>query len=357
MPILISKPYAPPSSKLDFYMRKILKSRNFTNNGPLVRELTSRLEGYLGVDNLILTGNGTLALQIAIRAFDLKGTVATTPFSFPSTSSALIWQGCKPQYHDIDKETLNIQLKSEDLDSNVSGILATHVFGNPCDLDELDKVAAEKNLTLLYDAAHCFSIKVDGKSVLTFGDASVLSFHATKIFHTVEGGALIISNDELHERAKRLVNFGYDSAGLPCDVGINAKMNEVEAAVGLATLDDIDNILASYQARFEAYDSQIHLEYKRQKIDRTVAYNYSYYPLICPSEAIRESALNSLEEKGIYARRYFFPSLNTIKQFGLGDVCPVSEDIASRIICLPLSYDLPFDVVSEISLQLNRCLE
>ena len=322
----------------------------------MVRELTSRLEEYLKVKNLILVANGTLALHIAIKLFKLKGPVITTPFSFPATSSALVWEGCKPVYVDINRNSFNIDLREQDLKKSVNGIVATHVFGNPCDVEAINKLSRSYSIPTIFDAAHCFGVTMGGRSILNSGDASVLSFHATKIFHTVEGGALVLNDNKLYEEAKRIINFGFNEKGLPQNLGINAKMNEVEAAFGLANLDQIDEIMTAYESRYNAYNEHINSLFLRQEISDKCAHNYSYYPIVCPDRTIREKVLECLARNEIFPRRYFSPSLDTVEIFNSSEDCPVSQDLADKILCLPIYFDLPIETVLKISKLINSTL-
>ena len=357
MAIYVTRPYIPPKEKLYEYFDGILARQQLTNNGPLVQLLTARLRDFLGVDHLLLVGNGTLALQIAISLSKLNGNVSTTPFSFPATSSALVWSGCNPLYQDIDPSTFNIDTQTmgiNDLkDQNVSGILATHVYGAPCEVDELDRISNAMQVPLLYDASHCFGVKIDGASVLSRGDISVLSFHATKIFQTVEGGALIFKSQEDYEIASQMINFGYDKKGDLSSVGINAKMNEFEAAMGLAILDDIEFIMASYQKVSAKYDELLSNALRRQKISRRCDYNYSYFPVLFPSEDSLLEVISSLNKIDVFPRRYFFPSLDTVEVYRSLEHCRVSRDVASRVLCLPLYAELKLEDVERISKTIN----
>ena len=360
MAIFVTRPYIPSKRKLNAYFDDILSRRQLTNNGPLVRELTTRLESFLGVNNLLLVGSGTLALQVAIRLAKLKGNVLTTPFSFPATTSAIVWSGCRPLYQDIDPYTYNINAKrieeSTFKDHNVSGIIATHVFGAPCEVAELNRISNLMRVPLVYDASHCFGVRIGGESLLTHGDISVLSFHATKIFQTVEGGALILKSPQDYELASQMINFGYDKKGELSSIGINAKMNELEAAMGLAILDDIGFIMDSYQKLSEKYDELLSNVLERQQIASGCDYNYSYFPILFPSEADLLSATRHLNKIEIYPRRYFYPSLDAVEAYRSEQVCNVSRDIASRILCLPLYAELELEDVERISKVINQNL-
>jgi dTDP-4-amino-4,6-dideoxygalactose transaminase len=226
------------------YIERCYENNQLTNNGPLAQELKARLEEYLGVQNLLLVANGTLALQIAYKVLGVSGKAITTPFTFVATSSSLRWEGIEPVYADIDAQSLDLSPEKvlEVIDPEVTALVPVHVYGNPCDVEAFDRIAKEHGLKVIYDAAHAFGVRLNGKSILQWGDAATLSFHATKVFHTVEGGAIIFKKREDYERACRLINFGYEG-GEVVDEGINAKMSEFHAAMGLCMLDEIDTVL------------------------------------------------------------------------------------------------------------------
>lgn len=359
MPITVTKPYIPDRIRLDNYLRRAVDSRWLTNDGPLVKELTTRLEEFLGVKNLILVANGTLALQLAIKATGMKGSVITTPFSFPATTSALLWSGCTPEFFDIDPDTYNIIVEPSGLEetNGVTGLLATHVFGNPCDIGNLTARCSNLDIPLIFDAAHAFAVQYKGESVLNYGDISILSFHATKMFHSIEGGGLVIANDEQYDRVKKMINFGYDESGLISEIGINAKMNEFEAAMGLVVLDEIDVVLEKYHERSLFYNDLLSDRLKRQKIEAASDYNYSYFPVCFPDSQLMDEALSRLSEMDVFPRRYFYPSLDTIPVYGGSGNCEVSADIASRIVCMPLYADLEIKTIKEICSTVNACLD
>ncbi len=352
--IPVTKPHVPAKKNFDRYIRRAFKTKILTNSGPLVQELTSRLESYLGVRNLLLVGNGTLGIQIALKLLGMAGEVATTPFSFPATTSSLVWEGCRPVFWDINPDDFNIVVPEQrECLPKLKGLLATHVFGCPVDERRLSVFRKTYGLPVIFDAAHAFGVTLKGESILNLGDISVLSFHATKIFHTIEGGALIISDDDLYERAKKIINFGISSEGQVEEVGINAKMNEFEAAMGLAVLDEIEQILTVYRGISLHYDDCLDPILKRQSIPRQCGYNYSYFPVCFPDETSLLQAFKKLSEKNIFPRRYFSPSLNNVAVYGGSIECPVSEDISNRIACLPIYSDLDLSLVKIISDVIN----
>ena len=253
--IHVSKVYFPDKQKFLKYVEKIYKSGWLTNNGPLLQELEKRLEEHLGVKNLLCVSSGTMALQLACKLLDLKGEVITTPFSFVATTSSIKWEGLDPVFSDINPETYNMDTSKieKSLSKKTTAIVPCHVFGNACDIEQIDKIAKKNNLKVIYDASHAFDVKYKDESILSFGDVSAISFHATKFFHTIEGAAIIVKDDTLYEKAKIMRNFGIKSEDSVEILGINAKMNELEAAMGLCVLDEIETILAQRQESHEYY--------------------------------------------------------------------------------------------------------
>lgn len=339
--INVNKPYLPDSAKYKKYLDKIWANNHLTNFGPLSLELEERLCEYLGVDNLLLVSNGTLALQIAYKALGIKGEVITTPFSFVATTNTLLWEDIKPVFCDIDAESFCIDVSKiqSHITPNTQAILPVHVFGNPCDVDSIEKIATKNNLKVIYDAAHAFGVSYDHKSVFCYGDISTVSFHATKLFHCVEGGALISKDRGLLEEAKKLINFGL-SNGFPQSLGINAKNSEFHAAMGLCVLDDMDMILQERQRVWEYYYHQLKDSFCMQKIKEGANNNFHYFPILFEKEEKLLEAMKSLNDKNIFPRRYFYPTLNHLDFAPSLQDCPVSEDISSRILCLPIYVGL-----------------
>lgn len=333
------------------YLRQIWDRNWITNDGPLVRELEKNLMTYLGIENLSFVTNGTIALQIALKALDIKGEVITTPFSYVATTSSIIWENCEPVFADIDATTFNIDPKKieEKITDKTEAILATHVYGNPCDIDAIDALAQKHGLKVIYDAAHCFGSTYKGKSVYAYGDISTASFHATKLFHTIEGGAVIVNNKDIADRIQFLRNFGHNGPYIFSGVGINGKNSEVHAAMGLVNLKYIDSILSNRKTLHEVYNGELRgTNLKQPTIDENAGYNHSYYPVLFDSEADCMNTFEKLREKEIFARRYFYPSLSSL-DYVKGDKCPTSDDVASRILCLPLYDQLTHDEVRTIS--------
>lgn len=334
--IYVTRPYIPPRDKYVRYVDKVLASGQLSNNGPMVRELQDRLEEYLGVRNLVLTCNGTQALHVAYRVLGVQGRVVTTPFSFVASTSSLAWDGLTPVFCDIHPETYNLDPRLlPDVDCRgASAILPVHVFGNPCDADLIESFASSHGLKVVFDAAHAFGVDVAGSSVLLRGDASVLSFHATKIFHTLEGGALILKDPAQVEEATRAITFGYQH-GEVVSIGTNAKMSELQAAMGLCVLDDMHLIQEELAAIDDYYTVRLQNHVQLQRWADSATRNHAYFPIVLSSSFERESVERRLSASGVVARRYFAPSLNTLPYLQDPQICPTSESIADRILCLP----------------------
>jgi len=336
--INVTKTYLPDKEKYKKYIDEIYTNGWVTNNGPLVRRLEQRLSEYLGVKNIILVSNGTIALEIAYRTLDLKGFAITTPFSFVATTSSLVTNSILPIFADIDNKTLNIDPKNIEklITPNTSAIVPVHVFGNACEVIAIDEIAKKNNLKIIYDAAHSFNVKYQGQSILNYGDISTLSFHATKLFHTIEGGALIINDDNLVQKAKYLINFGIENEESIPHLGTNAKMNEFEAAMGLCVLDEIEIINAERKKIFELYKEELKNIVKFQKQNENSTQNYSYVPVIFDSEEQLLAIQKKLNAKDIKPRRYFYPSLDILNYIEPKQICTNSRDISKRILCLPI---------------------
>ncbi|MDW5562351.1 MAG: DegT/DnrJ/EryC1/StrS family aminotransferase [Methanomassiliicoccus sp.] len=335
--IPVTRPYLPDKDKYLGYVERCYQSNQLTNNGPLVQELKARLEEYLGVRYLLLVANGTLALQIAYQALGVTGKAITTPFTYVATSSSLRWEGISPIYADIDAGTLNLSPDKarKAVEPKVTALVPVHVYGNPCDVEAFEQMADDHDLSVIYDAAHAFGVRLKDRSVLRCGDASVLSFHATKVFHTIEGGAVVFKREEDYEMACRLINFGFDGDRI-VDVGINAKMSELHAAMGLTMLDEMDALLEKRREVHERYEDALSGRFEVPRWNEAATRNYAYYPVLLPSEHDLEVTQRRLNEAGIFPRRYFYPSLDTVGYMPPGGEAPVSRDRACRVLCLPI---------------------
>ena len=344
--INVTKTHLPPLSKFQDYVEQIFNSGWLTNNGVLLQTLEQRLAEILDVPYILLVSNGTLALQVAYKLLNLKGEVITTPFSFVATTSSLVWESLMPRFVDIDSDTLNIDPyrveKELEVNRAISGIVATHVFGNPCDVEFLDFISKRYNIPVIYDAAHAFNVKVCDQSVLNFGDISVLSFHSTKTFHSIEGGALIFKSKKAYDQAKQMINFGITSETTVDSLGINCKMNEFQAAMGLCMLDEMPLITYERKVRFDRYNDYLKdvAGIRFPKWSMKGIGNYSYYPVIFNTEVELLHTINNLISHDIKPRRYFYPSLNSLPYLHKRQSMPISEDISKRIACIPLSTAL-----------------
>jgi len=342
--INVTKSYLPDINKYKGYIDQIYESGWLTNNGQLLRTLQKQISEYLGVKNLLLVSNGTLALQLAYKVLGLSGKIITTPFSFVATTSSMVWEGLTPVFADIDPRTFNIDPVevTKVVSKDCSAIVATHVFGNCCDIERLDFISQTYNLPIIYDAAHAFDVRYKGSSIMNFGDISIMSFHSTKLFHSIEGGALVFKDERLYEKAQKMINFGIVSPLEIAELGINCKMNEFQAAMGLCVLDDINEIRSCREVRYQYYKSKLEpvSDLELQQRSEFGTNNFSHFPVLFPSETILLKAEARLHELGVVPRRYFYPSLNKLPYLDNYQPAPVSESIAERILCLPLFHDI-----------------
>lgn len=356
--INVTKPYLPDRNKLDRYIDRIYETAWLTNNGPLVQELTAKLERYLGVENLLLVANGTLALQIAYKVLGISGQAITTPFSFVATTSSLVWEGIEPIFVDIDPETFCMDPSKieEAITSQTTAIVPVHVFGNACEIEEIEKIALKHDLKVIYDGAHAFGVRYKGKSILSYGDATTLSFHATKLFHTIEGGAIIFKKKEDYERAKLMIKFGIDDSDSIVELGINAKMNEFQAAMGLCVLDDMNIILKERAKIWDIYQQGLKNLVPILKLNPDSSNNYSYFPVVLENEGTLLTIKNIMNQQYINPRRYFRPSLDTLTYIHSNHVTYNSRDIAGRILCLPIYPGMKHFEVQCIMKIVKSCL-
>lgn len=349
-PIYVTQPTLAPLEDVTNLLQGVWESGVMTHNGPLVQRFEKEFAEFSGLKQAVAVSNGTIAIQMAIRALELKGEIITTPFTFVATVNAILWEGCTPVFADIDPETLNIDpSKIEDkITSNTVAIMPVHVFGNPCDVEAIQYIAEKHKLKVIYDAAHAVGVNYKGKSLFRYGDISATSFHATKMLNTAEGGGCITDNDEWDAKLRAIRFFGYnEKKDVVCN-GFNGKMTEVHAAIGLANLRYLQRALNDRKHKYAIYREQLeaaaHLSF--QKINENC--NYSYFPVVLPSEAITLRIQTALTEAGYVPRRYFWPSVNTYTELIAYQPCPISEDIANRVLCLPLYYSLQVDVIEKI---------
>ncbi|MDP1596845.1 MAG: DegT/DnrJ/EryC1/StrS family aminotransferase [Methylotenera sp.] len=360
--IPVTKSFIPSLEDYQVYLEHIWREGQLTNNGPLVHKLASDLTAFLGVSNLELVTNGTLAIQLAIKVLGIQGEVITTPYSYVATTNSILWEGCKPVFVDIDDESFCIdpELIETAITPNTSAILATHVYGYPCDVVEIQRIADKYNLKVLYDAAHAFGVNLHGKSILTYGHCSTLSFHATKLFHTAEGGAVYCNDMEVSKGVSLLKKFGHMGEDNYIDIGINAKMSELHAAMGLCVLPKVNDIIAQRRLCSSWYDELLTgCDLQRPQLVDGLEYNYAYYPVVFSTHEIMMNVRQVLFDNGIGPRRYFYPSLNTLPFLSNESKvsCPVSESIATRVLCMPLYVELSKEDVTFICGLVRQCLQ
>ena len=355
--IPVTKPFLPPQQIYHSYLDGIWKREWLTNMGPLASDLELRLKDFLKVDHLLFVTNGTVALQMAIKSLELKGEIITTPFSFVATTSSIVWENCKPVFVDIDKNTLNIDASKIEaaITENTSAILATHVYGNPCDVEAIEQIAKKHSLKVIYDAAHAFGVEVNAKSIFEFGDISTCSLHATKLYHSIEGGLVITKDAKLLKKLASIRNFGISGFETFSELGLNGKNSEFHAAMGLANLKYIEEISAKRKALTERYDEKLeHLKAVRPVWHQSSENNAAYYAVIFETEELMLACKEHLQLNEIGTRRYFYPSLANALPYLEPQNFPVTDDIAKRVLCLPLFYDLTFEEVDMICRLLLR---
>jgi dTDP-4-amino-4,6-dideoxygalactose transaminase len=366
--IYVTKPTLPPLEKYVEYLREIWTSRLVTNDGKFVRLLEEKLRRYLHIRNLMLVSNGTLAMHLALRAFKLKGEVITTPFTFVATTNVILWEDLTPVFADIDPETFNIN--PDDVEKKITNktraIFAVHVYGNPCNVDRLQEIADEHNLKLIYDGAHAFGVEHEKQPITDYGDMTTLSFHATKVFNTIEGGAIVTKEKGLVEELKLLRNHGIKSedevarAHIP---GTNAKMNEFQAIMGLCNLQYVDENIRRRRRIYEHYKKGLKGTVKFQKITAS-RYNYAYMPVCFADLKTRDEIHSELVKNGIVPRKYFFPlttDSNYFKKDGRNLVAMYNlkeaYNISNRVLCLPLYPDLHMRNVDRVIRIIERKIE
>lgn len=356
--INVTESYFPPIEEYHQQLQRIWNNKWLTNRGELVQELEQKLKEYLSISNILLMNNGTIPLQISLKILGRGGEIITTPFSYIATSSAIVWENCTPIFVDICPDYLTIdESKIESaITAKTTCILATHVFGNPCNVEAIEKIAAKYNLKVIYDAAHAFGVTYNDKSIFEYGDVSTCSFHATKLFHSGEGGALFSNDPNLRDQAYYSHNFGHKGQLEYHGLGINAKMSELHAGMGLAVLPHMKSILKERRKVCKYYEEHLHFsKFKSLRLRQKTKWNYSYYPIIFETESQLLQILTVLNNQRIFPRRYFYPSLNTI-EYLKGGVMPNSEKIASRVLCLPLAAQMKLSDVKRICDLINNTI-
>jgi len=357
--IQITKPFLPPVEQYRAYLNEIWERNWLTNDGPLVKELEEKLKARLGIDHMLYVSSGTIALQFAIKALELEGEIITTPFSYVATTSSIVWENCYPKFVDILPGTFNLDpAKIEDaVTDETTAIVATHVFGIPCEVEKIQQIAEKYNLKVIYDAAHCFDTCYKRESIFKWGDISVTSFHATKLFQTVEGGGIFTGSGMLAQKIDYMRNFGHDGFGKFNGVGINGKNSELHAAMGLCNLNYIDDILTVRKEQCKKYDELLHeLNISLPVLPSGADLTLAYYPVVFDEESFALQVKKYLENAGIATRRYFYPSLNTL-DYVRSNSTPIAEDIASRILCLPLYHSLASEDQERIVRTLKKCFK
>jgi dTDP-4-amino-4,6-dideoxygalactose transaminase len=350
-PIYVTQPSLPPLEEYTALLAQVWESGILTHNGPMVQRLERELGEWLGVKYFKTVTNGTVAVQVAIKALELKGEIITTPFTWVATLSAIKWEGCTPVFCDIESDTFNIdptKIEAAITDKTVA-IMPVHVFGNPCDVEAIEVIAKKHNLKVIYDAAHAIGSIHKGESVLEWGDVSATSLHATKLLNTGEGGGCITTSDELAKKIERIRFFGHDDSKEIIEDGFNGKMTEVHAALGLANLKYGDGVLEDRKQKYQMYLDGLSdcagLSFQNLKHGKA---NYSYFPVVFESEEQLLCVENALNAENIFPRRYFYPSVNTLNYIVEYAPMPISEELSKRILCLPLYWKLEIDAVFNI---------
>lgn len=342
MSIFVTKPFLPPKEEFLKKVSDIFDLGILTNQGPNLSELEGKMREFLDVKNFHYVANGTIALQLALRALDItQGEIITTPFSYVATVSSILWERCQPVFVDIEPDNFTMDAAKIEaaITSETKAIMPVHVFGYACNIEAIEAIAQRNGLKVIYDAAHTFASRYKGKALSSYGDISTLSFHATKLFHTIEGGGCIVHDEKVSGRLNLIKRFGHEG-DTHYSLGINAKQDEFNAAMGLVNLKYLQEIIASRKHICELYDSLLNGKIKRPKKQECLEYNYAYYPVIFDSESELLAAFTRLSKIDVFPRRYFYPSLNRLSYLAKQYICPISEDISTRIACLPLYVGL-----------------
>ncbi len=356
MDTLVTRPFLPPREEFMERIFHIFDRNVLTNQGPYVLELESVLRRFLDVPFFHFVTNGTTALQLALRSCDVsEGEVITTPFSYVATVSSILWERCSPVFVDVEPRffTMDPDLLEQAITPNTKAVLPVHVFGHACDTEAIERVASHYGLKVIYDAAHAFGVSYKGKSLVSYGNVSTLSFHATKWFHTIEGGGIVVHDPLLSDRLELMKRFGHDGDEYVC-LGINAKQDEFNAAMGLCNFRYLPSCLTERRILCELYDSLLDGSVYHPPVQPDVVRNYAYYPVLFPDEDSLLRVFDRLQDIRVFPRRYFNRSLNTLPYLDSRTSCPVSENISSRIACLPLFSGLSHDTVHQICQIINQ---
>ncbi|MGG5839830.1 DegT/DnrJ/EryC1/StrS family aminotransferase [Huaxiibacter chinensis] len=357
--IYVTSPLLPPLEEFTPYLEEIWQSKHLTNSGPFHQQLEEALAKYLGVPYLSLFSNGTIALLTALQALRIKGEVITTPYSFVATAHTILWNSLKPVFVDIDPVTCNMDPRKIEaaITPETTAILPVHCYGIPCNTDEIQHIAEMYDLRVIYDAAHAFGVKQKGDSILNAGDLSVLSFHATKVFNTIEGGAIVSRDLRMKQRIDHLKNFGFVNETTVVATGINGKMNEVQAAFGLLQLKHVDDALTKRRRIYESYQSKLQQIHGVRLLEKSpdIEWNYAYAALFVGPEfgCSRDELYEAMKQENIFTRRYFYPLISEFPMYrGLPsaqpDVLPIATNISSSVLCLPIYPTLTEDDIDRV---------
>jgi dTDP-4-amino-4,6-dideoxygalactose transaminase len=353
--INVTKSYLPPLDEYSKLINSIWQNHHLTNRGPLVQKLEKDICQELVLKNLLFVSNGTIAIQLAIKALNITGEVITTPFSYVATTNSLLWEGCNPVFCDISSKTFCIDADKIEalITPKTTAILATHVYGIPCDVEKIEQIAIKHNLKVIYDAAHAFGVVYKNNNILNYGDASTCSFHATKLFHTIEGGSVTTKDPNIFKTITLYHSFGHVGDEYYTQ-GINGKNCEFHAAMGLCNLPMLDELISARKKHSDYYTALLSKSIiSKPQIPEGTIYNYAYYPIVFESETSLLKTKEALFNNGINTRRYFYPSLNNLPFLTEHYSCPVSEDISKRVLCLPLYFDLEEQIIEEICKIIN----
>ena len=355
-PIFVTRPLLPPIEDYQLKIKEIWDNKWLTNYGPLEHQFKLKLKDYLNIKNVEFFANGHSSLEIAIKSLDLTGEIITTPFTFASTTQAIIGNNIKPVFADIDMDYYNLNPENIELliNDNTSAIIPVHVFGNPCEVKEIEKIAKEYGLKVIYDAAHAFGVNFNGEPIVDYGDISMLSFHATKVFNTIEGGALVYGDNNLTYKLRSIKNFGITPDKEEVQfLGKNGKMNEFEAAMGLCNLEGIDEIINERKGLYNKYleclkdlenDGILKLVWPKKNVD----YNYAYFTIKLNSNELRDYLFTKLPEYNVFSKKYFYPPCNEFPAYDFERNTPIAKEVSDCILSLPLYIGLTLDDISKI---------
>ena len=357
--INVTKSYLPPFDEYIEEISTIWDNHFLTNNGPLTSKLTKKLEEYLNLQNIHLVTNGTMALQLSLDSLNItEGEIITTPFTFVATISAIVWQRCKPVFVDINEDDFNV--KVEELESkitkNTKAIMLVHCFGYPCDVEKISLISKKYKIPVIYDAAHSFGTKLNGKSIFNYGDIATCSLHATKVFHTIEGGLCVANNAKISKKMKCIKNFGIEN-GKYKYVGINAKISEFNAAMGICVLNHFNDIIKARKKIYDLYVKNLSKQIKIPIMPDNFEYNYLFFPVLFKNKKILLNVVEKLNKNNIYPRRYFYPCINDIPIYKNEYSTPIAKKISLRILCLPIDTYLTESDIKLICNIVNNVVE